>query len=177
MLTPYELLRIVLDPLRLTVLGRAAEGPLELGKLAFALGVPERRVRQAVGRLREAGLLDADLKLNVDALRAIADALPTAEPPAAELLEGNWTPEEAQVLATFFRGRTLTQIPAQHSKRLVILERLSQEFEPGIRYEEFQVNVIIKTFHEDTASLRRYMVDAGFLTREAGVYWRTGGRV
>jgi hypothetical protein len=31
--------------------------------------------------------------------------------------------------------------------------------------------------HPDVAALRRYLVDEGLLTREAGVYWRNGGWV
>ena len=57
-----------------------------------------------------------------------------------------------------------------------MLERLSQEFEPGLRYPERQVDFILQLFHPDHATLRRYLVDEGYLTRADGVYWRTGGR-
>jgi hypothetical protein len=39
------------------------------------------------------------------------------------------------------------------------------------------VNVIVGTLLNDHAALRRYLVDEGFLDREAGVYCRAGGRV
>ena len=68
-------------------------------------------------------------------------------------------------------------IPVQRSKRLVILDRLAQEFEPGTRYSEPMVNLKLGLWHEDTASLRRYLVDEGFLDRADGVYWRSGGTV
>jgi hypothetical protein len=71
----------------------------------------------------------------------------------------------------------LTEIPAKESKRRIILERIALEFEPGIRYDEKEVNAIVGRFHNDYASLRRFLVDDGFLTRERGEYWRTGGRV
>ena len=51
------------------------------------------------------------------------------------------------------------------------------EFEPGIRYEEQEVNVIMTRFYNDHAALRRSLVDEGFLDREQGIYWRAGGRV
>jgi hypothetical protein len=35
---------------------------------------------------------------------------------------------------------------------------------------------MLQLFHPDFAALRRYLVDEGFLTREDGVYWRSGGR-
>ena len=39
------------------------------------------------------------------------------------------------------------------------------------------MNVIVARFQEDYAAIRRYLVDEGFLARERGEYWRTGGRV
>ena len=58
-----------------------------------------------------------------------------------------------------------------------MLERIASEFEPGVHYDEKEVNAIVGAFFNDYASLRRYLVDEGFLDREAGVYWRAGGRV
>jgi hypothetical protein len=69
----------------------------------------------------------------------------------------------------------LRSIPAKHAKRLVILDHLAQWFEPGERYPETEVNRRLRQAHPDVAALRRYLVEEGFLDREAGVYWRAGG--
>ena len=69
----------------------------------------------------------------------------------------------------------LTTIPSKHSKLLVVLDHLSQQFEPGRSYPEAEVNEILTRFHPDYAALRRYLVENGFLTREDNVYWRSGG--
>jgi len=53
------------------------------------------------------------------------------------------------------------------------LNHLVKNFEPGVKYPENQVNQILRRFHEDTAALRRYMVDNQLLARERGIYWRT----
>jgi len=71
-------------------------------------------------------------------------------------------------------GRLRT-IPSKHSKLLVVLDHLSQSFEPGRTYPEAEVNQILTGFHPDFAALRRYLVENGFLTREDSVYWRSGG--
>lgn len=73
------------------------------------------------------------------------------------------------------KGGRLTSIPVQLSKRTIVLDYLAQNFEPGRRYKEKEVNEILARYHEDVAALRRYMVDEGFMEREAGVYWRSGG--
>ncbi len=83
----------------------------------------------------------------------------------------------AKVMRAFVVDGRLTSIPVAHAKRLVILDWLAQLFEPGQHYSEKMVNLILGQHHPDTAALRRYMVDAGFLDREASVYWRSGGTV
>ena len=82
---------------------------------------------------------------------------------------------EQKVLGSFLREGRLTAIPRRHSKRLVVLDHLAQQFEPGRTYAETEVNRVLLRYHEDYAALRRYLVDEGFLSREAGVYWRSGG--
>jgi hypothetical protein len=83
--------------------------------------------------------------------------------------------DSARVLRAFVRNGRLKSIPAQRSKRLVVLDLLAQEFEPGRRYPERKVNAMLRKWNDDTAALRRYMVDEGILDREAGEYWRAGG--
>jgi hypothetical protein len=56
-----------------------------------------------------------------------------------------------------------------------VLDLLAQNFDPGRRYSEAMVNLILGRFHADVAALRRYLVDEGFLEREHGEYWRAGG--
>jgi hypothetical protein len=82
------------------------------------------------------------------------------------------------VLRTFFDadGR-LTVVPAKRAKRLLVLDHLAQRFEPGERYAEHEVNNRLREVHDDVVALRRYLVDEGFLSREAGIYWRSGGTV
>jgi len=86
--------------------------------------------------------------------------------------------DTAAILRSFFDadGRLVT-VPAKRGKRLVVLDHLAQRFEPGERYSETEINRRLREAHDDVAALRRYLVDEGFLTREAGVYWRSGGSV
>jgi hypothetical protein len=175
-LPPSAFLRLALDPLRLAVLGRAAVGPVDASALAEELGERPRKVLKAVGSLREAGLLSDVLVLDRDLLRTIALALPQAGVVDQTLVEGPWTSEEATILGRFFSGTHLSQIPTSAGKRRLVLERLAMEFDVGVRHGEREVNLTLEAFHEDYTSLRRYLVDEGFLSRDGGVYWRTGGR-
>jgi hypothetical protein len=75
-------------------------------------------------------------------------------------------------LARFFRGDRLETIPARATQRDAVLRYIARVFEPGRDYAEADVNLALARIHRDHASLRRYLVDAGILTREHGVYRR-----
>ena len=79
---------------------------------------------------------------------------------------------ERKVLRSFVEGERLLKIPEQRKKREVILRWLVERFERDRRYHERELNAIIKRHHEDAATLRRELVMAGLMRREADVYWR-----
>ena len=81
------------------------------------------------------------------------------------------------LVGRFIKDGRLVIMPSKRSKLLPVLDHLAQEFEPGRTYAEPEVNDILGGYHDDFAALRRYLVDEGFMTREGGVYWRSGGTV
>jgi hypothetical protein len=168
---------LLADPARLRVVAALALGAETIEDVAAASGLPLKDVALAARRLARAGLVHRDghaLSLHTDqfgaAARAAAEAAPPPEPLSSD-------PAEDAVLSAFVRNGRLVSIPAQQSKRRVVLEHLVRVFEPGVRYPEREVNALLAVWHPDVAALRRYLVDEGLLTREAGVYWRTGGYV
>jgi hypothetical protein len=179
-LTPEELLRLLADPERLSIAGALARGPKTQSELAEQLGLPAHRVRRHLAKLTAADVatVDADrrtYRLRAETLRdAAKEAGPSRDP---GLALGAVYEEEEQVLRSYFRGGRLREIPARHSKRAIVLSRLALEFDVGVRYSEREVNETLKRFHHDYVSLRRYLVDEGFLSREQGEYWRSGGAV
>ncbi|MGZ4146425.1 MAG: DUF2087 domain-containing protein [Actinomycetota bacterium] len=177
---PDDILRALADPERLSIAGLLARAPRTARELAEDLDVPLMRLRKHLNRLTTAGVarLEGDrrtYRLDPETLRRVAEAV--GPPRDAGLALGAASEDEESVLRTFFRNGRLTEIPAKESKRRIVLERIAVEFDPGIRYDEKEVNVIVGRFFNDYAALRRYLVDEGFLARDHGVYWRTGGRV
>ena len=178
--TPDEILRVLAEPERLAVAWLLAGGPHHAASLVSALGVPEQRVRRHLTRLTGVGVVapDADRRryhLVVETLREAAQEVGPPRDPGVAL--GAVFEVEEAVLRQYFRGGRLREVPAKRAKRLVVLERLALEFEVGISYGEREVNAVLLRFHNDYAALRRYLVDEGFLSRESGRYWRSGGRV
>jgi hypothetical protein len=80
-------------------------------------------------------------------------------------------------LRVFTRHGRIETMPAKRSRRLLLLDLIAQAFEPGVRYPERQVSLFLGAVYPDYATLRRYLVDEGFLSRDGGQYWRSGGSV
>jgi hypothetical protein len=84
-------------------------------------------------------------------------------------------------VAPFFDEGRLVRLPARWARRRAVLEHVVQSFEPGRRFPEKEVDVVLRAWcaggATDHAALRRHLVDEGLLSREDGVYWRSGGWV
>jgi hypothetical protein len=85
-------------------------------------------------------------------------------------------PEERLKLVSSYiqADGSLNMIPSQTKKIKIILEYIVNSFEFDVYYSEKEVNEELKKFNPDTAILRRYLVDYGFLARErdGSRYWR-----
>lgn len=178
--TPNDILRSLADPERLGIAGALAREELSPSLLSERLDIPLARVRRHLNRLTATGVVRlkddrATYRLDPETLRWAAEQVGPPRDPGLALGAAN--EDEATVLRTFFRDGRLTEIPMKASKRRIVLERIAIEFDAGTRYEEREVNGILGRFHTDHAALRRSLVDEGFLTRDHGIYWRTGGRV
>lgn len=66
------------------------------------------------------------------------------------------------------------QFPLQRKKFEVFLRWAAHALEFGVEYHELELNTILKRSSDDTATLRRGMIEHGILGREAGGarYWR-----
>jgi hypothetical protein len=171
------LVGMLAEPTRLKVVAALALGAGTLEEVADAAGLPLKDAALAARRLARGGLVRRDgrrLELLAGRFQAAARSAAESAPPPERLSDD---PAEDAVLSAFVRDGRLTSIPAQRSKRLVVLHHLLRVFEPGVRYPEREVGALLAVWHPDVAALRRYLVDEGLLTREAGVYWRTGGYV
>lgn len=81
-------------------------------------------------------------------------------------------------LRAFIRDGRITVVPANRTRRRLLLDQVAQAFEPGRKYPEAVVNEILKSVFDDHCALRRYLVDEAFMSRNAsGLYWRAGGTV
>src|SRR5262245_19767311 len=174
-----QLYKLFLDENRLKILGSLAQEESTVQKLARVFGLKEPLVSRHLLKLVEAGLVRFHVEdqqtwyeLDLDFLNGLKKDLFAYE--ALTSAASGEEDEADKVLRNYLEGERLTQIPAKHSKRMIILAWLADKFDTGMKYPEKTVNEMLKRYHPDCASLRRALVDHGFMQREGGVYWRIG---
>jgi hypothetical protein len=173
-----ELVRLLATSERRRVVAALILAPASVEGLAEATGLPARELTEALTRLEAGGLVargEDGTHVVLEAAFERAAQTEAEPPPPSE--HADQPPAVAQVLDQAFSEGRLVHLPSKRSKRLVVLDRLAQEFEPGVHYTERQVNATLVAFDADVAALRRYLVDEGFLDRADGLYWRSGGTV
>jgi DNA-binding transcriptional ArsR family regulator len=178
-------LKALSDASRLRIVGLLAEGKeMSVEQLAAALSLTPGTVVHHLKRLREAGLVESkarppymDYHLRIGRLGEIGGELHRlAREQAGDVTQPIAAPswasaEDARTLRAFFEGDQLLSMPAQHAKRLTILRYLAETvFERKRKYPEKEVNQLLAVRGADAASLRRYLVDEGFMTRKNSVY-------
>ena len=72
-------------------------------------------------------------------------------------------------------GGHLMAMPRKRANRLVVLTHIAGSIEPDQDHDENSVNGRLRQYSDDVATLRRYLVDEGLLTRRPpGIYRRQG---
>lgn len=165
------LFKALADPARLRILGLLAERPRAGHELAESLGITAPTVSHHMRRLTEVGLVDVtpDAQSRMYSLRTAtlsAFARPEPKSPTSEETED----DAGGVLRAFFDGPRLRTIPASRKKRVIVLRRLLARFASDTDYPEAEINARLLEAHEDFATLRRELVDYGFMTRDRGIY-------
>jgi hypothetical protein len=171
------LVGLLADDHRRRVFAAVELGARHLDAVVGATGLVSTQVAKALGKLVEAGLVLSgdDGLILAPAVFQQAARKANMRPPSPEFDDAPG--ETGKVLRAFVANGRLQSIPVAAAKRAVVLDWLAQDFEPGRKYTESMVNLILGQRHADTAALRRYLVDDGFLDRADGQYWRAGGTV
>lgn len=86
--------------------------------------------------------------------------------------------ERMQVLKTMFSSlepMRLKLLSPKEKKKIIILTEIVKQFEAGKQYTEREVNAVLKPIYADFATLRRYLIEYGFMQRtdDCALYWRT----
>ncbi len=77
-----------------------------------------------------------------------------------------------QIDQFFAPDGTLISIPVKPAKKIAVLHHIASNLSADTKYPEKELNVIIANYHDDTAAIRRHMIEYGILERDGdSVYW------
>lgn len=163
-------------PTRLLILNLIKIKPRHGQELAEILRMNPSTISHHLKLLTEAGLLRQKkdqyyqtFSLKGDYLsKSLSDLVHLPQPELSSGVEQD--AYHQKVLRAFFHRGRLTQIPAQLKKRLIVLEKIAESFEPEREYTEMEVNHILLDFNDDVATLRRGMIEHEIMTRDRGIY-------
>jgi hypothetical protein len=84
--------------------------------------------------------------------------------------------EEDKIIVSVFESLTplkLKVFSPKEKKKIVILRKIVEQFTKDIKYSEKEINSILKPIYEDYATIRRYLIEYGFMdrTNDCKEYW------
>ena len=162
---------------RLRIVGLLSQGSKRAAEIAETLGMHPSDVMRHLEQLTGSSVVseaDGVYDLNEKAIESLARGQFEGKRPV-------YVPEEdseedvRKVLKAYLNADgTIRQLPQEGKKMLIILHFILDAFSFDANYTEKEVNTILRRFHVDTATLRRNLVDYGFLDRESdgSRYWR-----
>ncbi|MCC6805593.1 MAG: metalloregulator ArsR/SmtB family transcription factor [Anaerolineae bacterium] len=189
-----HMLKALADESRLTLLNLLNDGELTVGDLAQRVELSEPTVSHHLSKLRGIGFVSLRMAGNQrfysinrsklgDFKHMAAQIERLAAVPQREVSDNgwidalDWDEADKQVLRDYTINGRLRNLPVKKQKKtLVVLRWVATLFEPDRMYTEPEVNAVLKTVYEpDFVSLRRDLIDFGYLRRElgGGKYWRT----
>lgn len=182
-------LKALSDETRLTMLTLLAQREHNVGELAELLGKSEATISHHLSQLREVGLVSLRMdktqrfsSVNQPTLKKFKGLVGMVEQmpePEGEILSNGWIDDldmeewERDVMREFTQNGRITQLPTKFKKYMVLIRWVATHFEAGVDYTEREVNAIIGKVHNDFATIRRELIEAGYLKRERGGarYW------
>ncbi|MEG0152764.1 MAG: DUF2087 domain-containing protein [Cellulosilyticaceae bacterium] len=82
--------------------------------------------------------------------------------------------EKEKIIANYFDASgSLKNYPAKEKKKIIVLEKVKENFKKGKIYSEMELNRILERIYEDYATLRRALIEYGFMERDhtGNQYW------
>jgi hypothetical protein len=173
----FKLLTALANVERIRIMALIADRPLTAAEIVAGTGLGQEAVTAHLTVLGQAGLIatskdrhERRLTLRTERLDRIA-AMCQEQLAAGESADGeNRVPAG---IRQFFRDGRLMSFPSKQSRYLEVLAVLAGDFAPATNYPEVEVNRILLRRNEDFATLRRDLVDFGYMTRANGIYRRT----
>jgi hypothetical protein len=180
--TINNIIAAVLNTERLTLIAHLSQAEFSVTELSKISKLNQKDIQRHLEVLETAHLVkvvDRDEQLfyhfNPDQIEQLNRQYFAQTNKPVNLSEYDLSNDQKKIVVQHTRDDgSLKMIPTKSKKIIAILEYVTVSFEKNRDYNEKQVNEILEKFHPDTSTLRRYMIDYGYLGREndGSRYWR-----
>jgi hypothetical protein len=186
-----SLLKALADEDRILMIGLMGKKEWQVRELAELLQLPAADVFRHLYEMHHVSLLNLRMEGQQDyycvnerklgQLKGLINRIDSKPEPIEEINNDQaWIDtltldeEDKKVLRDYTLNGRLTQLPLKEKKWLAVLRWLATKFEVGVQYTEKQVNALLTEVHEDYATMRRNLIEYGFMQRDSGgrSYWR-----
>jgi predicted transcriptional regulator len=173
-----EIMKSLADTSRLRILNSLIDKPQYVEELAHRLNLAASTVSFHLKKLESAGMVKQEKEqyyiiysINEDnfnlTLKEIVDSDDIEKCLQIERIQNY----QQKVLKTFIRKGRLIQLPVQRRKRMIILNEFVKKFKLGKKYIEKTVNEQIMETYDDYCTIRRLLIEEGFMRRDNEYYW------
>ncbi len=123
---------------------------------------PSKHKPGLIGTAPVNGFENGDLNLKIGAGSEIKSSIDNSE---REKIIKKYFPESG-----FGRLKTFTM---KEKSRMIVLSHIASNFKPGVMYSEKEVNSVLQEIFDDYVTLKRYLIDYGFMGRknDGSLYW------
>ena len=172
----------MLDLDRLKIVGELAQGRTTPTEIAGRTGLSRTAVESHLHVLTETGVVHRETgpgdtlayRLDPKALEEMSKrqfqwAKQTRGEPDRRKIGPQFSKIEARYIRSFTDPNGLiTHLPSirQDAKLQAVLKYARQDLQPGRTYTEKEFNAALRPYTRDTSSVRRYLVDYGYVDRE-----------
>jgi hypothetical protein len=176
-----DLFEAVLDSDRLSLIAYLSQKELSLSELSIKSKMPPKDIQRHLQILESANLVkvrDQDgrqlFRFNPKHLELIKRQQFARSKSDSYLDSLDFSKETMKILSDYTnQDGSLKMIPTKGKKIGAVLDYLVLSFENDVEYNERQVNDILEKFYPDPTTLRRYLIDYGYLerSRNGAQYW------
>jgi biotin operon repressor len=164
------------------IVGLLAQKPLSVEQIAEILNLHSSTVSHHLAQLAKAGLVKARVEsyynvyqLQIEELENSARRLLSQDSLQSFSQDADMDAYDRKVLQNYLTPEgKIKAFPSQQKKLEAILRHVINQFQLDQHYSEKEVNQILSRFSDDTAFLRRSLIDFGFMKRSStgSEYWR-----
>lgn len=171
------IMKALSDTSRVRIVKALSEKPCYVEELASRLNLADSTVSFHLKKLQLVGLVSSHKQqyyiiytLNKSIFGLTLEEIVNSEDDESKKQAQRLISYKDKTIRAFFKNGKLIALPVQHKKRLIVLSVFKKLFTPGKTYTEKEVTEIVTPLFSDYCTIRRLMIEEGWMERSDGIY-------